>query len=337
MALNLTDRLDRDRTPSILGTSRPGGHCPRLRHDGAVGGTAGVRPHRLVSRRYPGGVCDHAHATAPLRVTSTSRWARACRSRPDCVAGTVRARPPSGGAERPRARCGRRSWVDGDPTRNERPAPTSSAPDAPIVRRCSTSTRGFVDPTTTPWKRRRIDLVFDVIGGHQAVRRPDLAGERWCPSSGRETRPADGLLVDFVVESDRAELVRSSSGCGRRLRRTSATSHPRQAVAALNPTERRKERRSSAFVPERRAPIDKRSGRRCQSAGWRAPEYSLVLRQARQPPSLQHQIEDPRCITRWVAPPDSIEAVAAELLNRRACRRQIPSTPRHMRAVDMPR
>src|ERR671938_424794 len=31
-------------------------HRPRLWHDGAVGGPAGIRPHGLASRRHPGGV-----------------------------------------------------------------------------------------------------------------------------------------------------------------------------------------------------------------------------------------------------------------------------------------
>src|SRR5215470_15399262 len=53
------DRLGRDRTPSI---PRPragrSGHRPQLWDDGAVGGTAGVRPHGLGSRRHAGGVCS---------------------------------------------------------------------------------------------------------------------------------------------------------------------------------------------------------------------------------------------------------------------------------------
>src|SRR5437773_8973095 len=51
-----------------------------------------------------------------------------------------------------------------------------------------------------------VDLVFDVIGGHrEAVRRPDSSrrntGDRRGPP---KARPANGLAVDFVVESDRA-------------------------------------------------------------------------------------------------------------------------------------
>ena len=51
-----TDRADRDRTPSIPGHGWPVWYRPWLRHDGAVGGTAGVRPRGLASGRHAGGV-----------------------------------------------------------------------------------------------------------------------------------------------------------------------------------------------------------------------------------------------------------------------------------------
>ena len=52
-----TDRLDRDRTPSIPGHELAG-VVSALGYGttGAVGGTAGVRPRGLDSRRHPGGV-----------------------------------------------------------------------------------------------------------------------------------------------------------------------------------------------------------------------------------------------------------------------------------------
>jgi NADPH:quinone reductase-like Zn-dependent oxidoreductase len=55
-----TDRRDRYRTP-VDPRPRAGrsGHRSRLRHHGTVGGTASVRPRRLVSRQHPGGVCSH--------------------------------------------------------------------------------------------------------------------------------------------------------------------------------------------------------------------------------------------------------------------------------------
>src|SRR6201993_611364 len=115
-----TDRLGRDRTPVIPGQELAGVVTAlRLRHDGAVGGTAGVRPLGLVSRRHPGGVCGR-RGTQP-RAAAGRRRLHGGRERgdagPDCVAGIVRAWPSSGGAERPRARRGRRSRFDGDAAR----------------------------------------------------------------------------------------------------------------------------------------------------------------------------------------------------------------------------
>ena len=54
-----------------------------------------------------------------------------------------------------------------------------------------------------------IDLVFDVIGGDIQKRSAGLirAGGTLVSIVGpTEARPADGLAVDFVVESDRAQL-----------------------------------------------------------------------------------------------------------------------------------
>ena len=115
-----TDRLDRDRTPSIPGHELAG-VVTALGYGttGAVGGTAGVRPHGLVSQRHPGRVCGR-RGTQP-RAAAGRRRLHGGREPadlgPDRVAGTVRARPPSGGAERPRARRGRRRRVDGDAAR----------------------------------------------------------------------------------------------------------------------------------------------------------------------------------------------------------------------------
>src|SRR5207249_11590476 len=54
-----------------------------------------------------------------------------------------------------------------------------------------------------------VDLVFDVIGGDIGKRSARLirAGGTLVSIVGpTEARPADGLVVDFVVESDRAQL-----------------------------------------------------------------------------------------------------------------------------------
>ncbi|WP_415853615.1 NADP-dependent oxidoreductase [Sinomonas sp. G460-2] len=90
-----------------------------------------------------------------------------------------------------------------------------------------------------------VDLVFDVIGGDIQKRSAALiksGGTLVSVVGPVETRPADGLAVDFVVEADRGELVeivqRVRDG---RLRTNIDNIAPLEdAVAALNPTERRK-------------------------------------------------------------------------------------------------
>jgi NADPH:quinone reductase-like Zn-dependent oxidoreductase len=89
----------------------------------------------------------------------------------------------------------------------------------------------------------RVDLVFDVIGGDIGKRSAGLvrAGGVLVSIVGpAEARPADGLAVDFVVESDRDQLreivQRVRDG---RLRTNIATvSTLDDAVAAFNPTAR---------------------------------------------------------------------------------------------------
>jgi NADPH:quinone reductase-like Zn-dependent oxidoreductase len=89
----------------------------------------------------------------------------------------------------------------------------------------------------------RVDLVFDVIGGDIGKRSAGLirAGGTLVSIVGPpEARPADGLAVDFVVESDRTQL----SQIVRRVRdgrlRTNIgnVSTLDDAVAAFNPTRR---------------------------------------------------------------------------------------------------
>jgi NADPH:quinone reductase-like Zn-dependent oxidoreductase len=89
-----------------------------------------------------------------------------------------------------------------------------------------------------------VDLVFDVIGGDIGRRSAGLirAGGTLVSAVGPvEARPADGFAVDFVVESDRAQL----SEIVQRLRDGRLQPHIGNvatldaAVAALNPTERR--------------------------------------------------------------------------------------------------
>ena len=88
-----------------------------------------------------------------------------------------------------------------------------------------------------------VDLVFDMLGGEIAKRSANLirAGGTLVTIAGpTETRPADGLAIDFVVESDRVQLSeivhRVRDGRLRTNIGTVATLD--DAVAALNPAER---------------------------------------------------------------------------------------------------
>jgi len=89
-----------------------------------------------------------------------------------------------------------------------------------------------------------VDLVFDLIGGDIGKRSARLlrAGGTLVSIVGpSEARPADGLAIDFVVESDRAQLSaiaqRVRDG---RLRTNIGTVAPLEdAVAAFQPTQRR--------------------------------------------------------------------------------------------------
>ncbi|MBM7494392.1 NADPH:quinone reductase-like Zn-dependent oxidoreductase [Micromonospora luteifusca] len=90
-----------------------------------------------------------------------------------------------------------------------------------------------------------VDLVFDVIGGDIGKRSAGLirAGGTLVTIAGPpEARPADGLAVDFVVESDRAQLgeVVRRVRDGRLRTNIGNVATLDDAVAALNPTERTK-------------------------------------------------------------------------------------------------
>src|SRR5438876_12827 len=89
-----------------------------------------------------------------------------------------------------------------------------------------------------------VDLVFDVIGGDIQKRSASLirAGGTLVTVVGPpEARPADGLAVDFVVESDRAQLseIVQRVRDGRLRTNIGNVATLDDAVAALNPTERR--------------------------------------------------------------------------------------------------
>jgi len=88
-----------------------------------------------------------------------------------------------------------------------------------------------------------VDLVFDVIGGDIQKRSAGLirAGGTLVTIVGpAEARPADGLAVDFVVESDRAQLgeIVQRVRDGRLRTNIGTIASLDEAVAAFNPTKR---------------------------------------------------------------------------------------------------
>src|SRR5438132_11856718 len=88
-----------------------------------------------------------------------------------------------------------------------------------------------------------VDLVFDVIGGDIQSRSVGLirAGGTLVSVVGpTEARPADGLAVDFVVESDRAQLseIVQRVRDGRLRTNIGNVSALDDAVSAFNPTKR---------------------------------------------------------------------------------------------------
>ena len=90
-----------------------------------------------------------------------------------------------------------------------------------------------------------VDLVFDMIGGDIQKRSAGLirAGGTLVTVVGPpEARPADGLAIDFVVESDRGQLgeIVQRVRDGRLRTNIGSVATLDDAIAALNPTERLK-------------------------------------------------------------------------------------------------
>ena len=89
-----------------------------------------------------------------------------------------------------------------------------------------------------------VDLVFDLIGGDIGKRSARLVrtgGTLVSIVGSSEVRPADGLSIDFVVESNRAQLgeIVQRVRDGRLQTNIGHVSTLDDAVAAFNPTERR--------------------------------------------------------------------------------------------------
>jgi len=90
----------------------------------------------------------------------------------------------------------------------------------------------------------QVDLVFDLIGGDIGKRSARLvrAGGTLVSIVGPgEARPADGIAIDFVVESDRAQLneIVQRVRDGRLRTNIGTVATLDDAVAAFNPTSRR--------------------------------------------------------------------------------------------------
>jgi NADPH:quinone reductase-like Zn-dependent oxidoreductase len=244
-----TDRRDRDRTPSIPGHELAG--VVTALGYGTTGLSVGQRVFGLTDWHRDGTLAEYvaveARNLAPL---------------PGDVDFTVGASLPISGLtawqglfEHGRLQAGQSVLVHGAAgavgsmvTQLAREsARTSSAPDAlPTVRRRSTSARrSSSTSTTTPGRRRRSRSGFRCHRRRhpEAVRRPDSSRRNaGVHRRAAEARPADGLAVDFVVESDRAQLseIVQRVRDGRLRTNIGNVATLDDAVAALNPTERRK-------------------------------------------------------------------------------------------------
>jgi NADPH:quinone reductase-like Zn-dependent oxidoreductase len=89
-----------------------------------------------------------------------------------------------------------------------------------------------------------VDLVFDLIGGDIGKRSAALVrpgGILVSIVGPSQARPADGLAIDFVVESDRAQLTEIVQRVrdGRLRPHIGVVAPLDDAVAAFNPTQRR--------------------------------------------------------------------------------------------------
>jgi NADPH:quinone reductase-like Zn-dependent oxidoreductase len=109
-----------------------------------------------------------------------------------------------------------------------------------------------------------VDLVFDLIGGDIGKRSARLVrggGTLLSIVGPSEARPVDGLAVDFVVESDRAQLseIVQRVRDGRLRTNIGIVATLDDAVAAFNPTERRPGK-TIIRVRERHTPIAPTNG-----------------------------------------------------------------------------
>ena len=240
-----TDRLDRDRTPSIPGHELAG--VVTVLGYGTRGLSVGQRVFGLTDWTRDGTLAEY-----------TAVEARNLAPLPGDVDFTVGASLPISGLtawqglfEHGRLQAGQSVLVHGAAgavgsmaTQLAREAGayvigTGRAADRQTV--LDFGSKQFVDlDNDTLEDVGEVDLVFDVIGGDIGKRSAGLirAGGILVSIVGPpEARPADGLAVDFVVESDRAQLSRDRpAGAGR----TTADEHrqrldPRRCRRRLQP------------------------------------------------------------------------------------------------------
>src|SRR5262245_45322567 len=149
-----------------------------------------------------------------------------------------------GGAERPRARCGRRSRVDGDATRTtgRRLCHRHRTRAADRQKALDFGAQEFVGLDNDALDDvGEVDLVFDVIGGDIGKRSAGLirAGGTLVTIVGPTgTRPADGLAIDVSDPAQLGEIVQQVRD-GRLRTNIGNVSTLDDAVAAFKQTKRR--------------------------------------------------------------------------------------------------
>jgi len=245
-----TDRLDRDRTPSIPGHELAG--VVTALGYGTTGRSVGQRVFGLTDWSRDGTLAEYAAVEA-----------RNLAPLPGDVDFTVGASPPISGLTawqglivHGRLRAGQRVIAHG-----------AAGAVGSMVTQLARELGAYVIGTGRAADRQtaldfganefvdldndaledvgEVDLVFDLLGGDIGKRSARLvrAGGTLVSIVGpSEARPADGLAVDFVVESDRAQLgeIVQRVRDGRLRTNIGTVSTLDDAVAAFNPTERRK-------------------------------------------------------------------------------------------------
>jgi NADPH:quinone reductase-like Zn-dependent oxidoreductase len=243
-----TDRLDRDRTPSIPGHELAG--VVSALGYGTTGLSVGQRVFGLTDWTRDGSLAEYAAVEA-----------RNLAPLPGDVDFTVGASLPISGLtawqglfEHGRVQAGQSVLVHG-----------AAGAVGSMVTQLSREAGAYVIGTGRATDRQRVldfgahefvdlendaledvgevDLVFDVIGGEIGKRSVGLirAGGTLVSIVGPpEARPADGLAVDFVVEADRAQLseIVQRVRDGRLRTNIGNVAALDDAVAAFNPTER---------------------------------------------------------------------------------------------------